>query len=690
MMTPKRIDRRTFIEASSKTVLGLAVGGLGAARAPAQALEAAQPKIMNHDRPNLLMIAVDDLNNWVRCLGKYPSAITPNMDRLAARGTLFTDAHCPAPICVPGRTAVMSGIPPHESGCYVNTAVVSDHNLRKEGMRSAALDATMPLSAYFGQHGYHTAGMGKIYHGVWHSRDQGEAPLWIEPGSAGWVEGIRADMRTPSPEGADFGDVPGVGKKHLRWGPTTGEDSAVRADEFTLDWCSEILRRKMDRPFLLGAGFVRPHTPLLVPRKFFELYDPETIEVPHPDETAFERLGSFAKTIALCSGGHEMVGGNDYQLRSQGKLRNFVHAYLACISYVDDCIGRLLDALEASPYADNTIVALWSDHGWCLGQHHHIQKWALWEQATNVPLIIARPGQQPGVCTTPVSTLDLYPTLADLCALPARSEWKGHSLKPLLDEPSAAWPHPAITTYGPGNHAVRTAGGTLIRYADGSRELYAADDHAEESNRINDPEWEGNLQKLESLLPQQEVMPLHWEGIEPLRRLARMRDGDALRIGCHLDGMARCKITVKARAKLKPGASDAVFFSLHGVSAGFALYLKDGRLCFALRDVPQPLRWDAFIPENYIISANENVVSGAFAEYAAVLEETGSVTLTVDGKIVATGDLPGPLSHQPHCMATCGHWDTFADGSGAFMAPGAPPFEKTFPGNLDFVAVTFG
>ena len=689
-MTPKRTNRRTVIKASSKTALGLAVGELGAARAPAEALEAAQEKTMNDDRPNILMIAVDDLNNWVRCLGKYPSAITPNMDRLAARGTLFTDAHCPAPICVPGRTAVMSGIPPYESGCYVNTAVVSDHNLGKGGMRSAGLDATMPLSAYFGQHGYYTAGMGKIYHGVWHSRDQAEAPLWIEPGSAGWVEGIRADMKTSSPGGADFGEVPGVGKKHLRWGATTGEDSAVRADEFTLDWCSEILRRKMDRPFLLGAGFVRPHTPLLVPRKFFELYDPETIEVPHPAEAAFEHLGSFAKAIALCSGGHEMVGGNDYQLRNRDRLRDFVHAYLACISYVDDCIGRLLDALEASPYADNTIVALWSDHGWCLGQHHHIQKWALWEQATNVPLIIARPGQHPDVCTTPVSTLDLSPTLADLCALPARPEWKGHSLKPLLEEPATNWPHPAITTYGPGNHAVRTTAGTLIRYADGSRELYAASDHAEESNLIDDPAWNHTAQNLAGFLPGEEGMPLHWEGVHPLERLASMRNGDVVKIGSHLDGVAGRTITIRARGRLEKEAADAVFFCLHGVSAGFALYLKDGRLHFSLRDVPHPLRHNAFLPEDHSVSAKEKVEHADFAEYAAVLEENGRLTLTIDGKTVAIGKMPGPLTHQPLCMATCGHWETFADDDGAFMAPGHTPLLATFPGHLDSVAVTFG
>ncbi len=683
------MKRRAFIKTTSKTTVGLALGSLGSHAFLSESEAGAKTRIVNSKHPNILMIAVDDLNNWVRCLGKYPSAITPNIDRLAGRGTLFTNAHCPAPICVPGRTGVMSGIPPYESGCYTNTAVATDYNLPRSTMDSPGLNATLPMSAYFAKQGYYTAGMGKIYHGKWISHDQGTAPLWEEPGSAGWIEGLLADNRLILENQGDFGDVPGNGKKHLRWGPTAGEEDGVRADEFTLDWCSEILHREWDRPFLLGAGFIRPHTPLLVPQKFFDLYDPAKIEVPEPDDAAFEQLSEFAKTVALSSGGHEMVGGNDFQLRSQGKLREFVHAYLACISYVDDCIGRLLATLETSSYADNTIVALWADHGWCLGQHHHIQKWALWESATNVPLIIARPGQKPGVCDKPVSTLDLYPTLADLCSLPARPEWKGHSLKPLLIDAGAAWTHPAITTYGPGNHSVRTTEGTLIRYADDSREFYAPNDHDEESNLINDPSLAKTVRSLERFLPKQEVMPLHWEGVDPRTRLASMQDGDVIKIGTHIDGIAGRQITSRAKAKLDPETTDAIFFSLHGISAGFAFYLKDGRLCFALRDVPTPLRWDAFTPEDHVVQTPESLTLPPDpAEYKAVLDNDGTVTLTLNEKIVATGKCPGPLSHLPLCMATAGHWQTFAKDTD-WMAPRGLPLLEKFPGTLKSVEVSF-
>ncbi len=631
-------------------------------------------------RPNVLFIAIDDMNHWPRCMGKYPSARTPHIDRLAQRGTLFTNAFCPAPICVPGRTGVLSGLMPSRSGCYVNTSVAND---AKDTMHSQALEEALPLPVHFRRNGYHTMGSGKIFHGKWHSREQGEDPLWEESNPREWFEGIQRDFElSPSPRSSIEGlDSP---RSRLYWGPT--DDSKGLVDDVVTQWCSRKLQQSYDTPFLLGAGFIRTHTPLIAPRRFFDLYDPERIEVPEVDEEAFAGLCDFAKTIALGSGGHETVGGNDHQLRTRRTLRGMVHAYLACISYVDHCIGRLIDTLDASPHADNTIVALWVDHGWNLGNRHHTQKWGLWATEANVPLIISRPAGRTGLCETPVSTLDLYPTLSELCRLPARSHWQGHSLKPLLEVPQGDWPHPAITTYGPGNHAVRTREGTYIRYADGQEELYDPEaDPNESRNLAGDPGRQEIKQRLAGFLPEEEVMPLHWAGLDPREAVANMKDGDEVPLGCHLDGIAGRSIRICAKARIE--GSEAVLVSLHGVSAGFALYVKQGQLCFAMRDVPRPIRWEAFSPETQVVRAQAPLHHGEH-EIEATVSLDGTVTLTLDAEQVASGKVAGPLSHQPISLVTAGHFRTSLEQPE--IAPGDFAHLEHFPGWLQRVSIRFG
>lgn len=638
----------------------------------------------NAPPPNILMIVIDDLNNVVGCMNNPIRAHTPNIDRLAARGTLFRNAHCPAPICVPARTAVLSGIPPTESGCYVNTRVVSDN--AGGAMRSPGLAATLPLSRHFGDAGYRTLHCGKTYHGGWHSDDQANRPLWSEANQEEWIQAVMRDNRADPPGVETVADADGNPSFSLRWAETGLPDPGVLGDEITTRWCIEKLGEPpSEKPFLLSAGFVRPHTPLFAPPEFFKLYDPNEIIPPKTDTEAFARLSNFARTIALSSGGYGIPGGIRYHLEREDQARAFVHAYLACTSYVDACIGRLLDALDASHHAENTVIALWADHGWSLGDHHHVQKWALWRSSTNVPLIVARPGGGRGVCDVPVSTLDLYPTLAGLCGLPARPEWKGHSLRPLMDDPATFWPHPAITTYGPGNHAVRTGEGTFIRYADGSEELYTPADRDETRDLGTDPAAAPLKRSLAAQLPTQEVMPLHWNGADPSERMKSMRDGDVVRVGSHLDGISNRALRIRARARIDGG--ETILLSLHGIYAGVALYVKDRRLCFALRDVLRPIRCDAFTPQRHILRS-EALLSAEPADLEAELAADGTAILRVGRETVATATFPGPLSHPPLFMVTAGHWASFAD-DGAFMAPGDFALTDSFDGTLESVSVEF-
>ncbi len=639
-------------------------------------------KIINKTDPNILLISIDDMNNWVRCLRKYPSAVTPNIDRLASRGTVFSHAHCPAPICVPGRTAVLSGIAPYSSGCYVNVNGIADH---KGGMHSVGLEKTLPMSVFFAEHGYHTLGCGKIYHGGWHSRDQGDTPLWHENGCDGWNEAVMADLKRKPLINGRFHNSNQSGKDHFFWGPVNDADSTDLADEIVVDWVSRQLSRGFDRPFFLGAGLIRTHTPLIPPKRFYDLYDANQIVLPEPGEEAFNALPEFSKAIALTSGGHEAEGGNYYQLLSQDELRQMAHCYLACISYVDDCIGRILDALDASPYKDNTIVVLWADHGWSLGSHFHLQKWGLWQAVTNVPLIIAYPDGSASLCDVPVSTLDLYPTLADLCGLPSRSEWQGCSLFQHLEDPDAERLTPAITTYGPGNHSVRSRKGTYICYADGSEELYSFDDVNEERNLIDDPEWCGVKTELLTYLPEQEVMPLHWNEQDPREAVKDLKDGAVVAFGTLQDGIADTPISISACVQVE--GPDAIIVSHHGISAGYALYVKEGRVCFALRDVPRPLQWGRFKPIRHIIRS-DTPLPGKMTDVELHLDNAGTVVIKADGVCIGKGKVPGPLTHPIVSTVSAGHWYTPAPDAD-FIIPGDFTPMDSFPGRLESVSINF-
>lgn len=405
--------------------------------------------------PNVLFIAVDDLNSWVGTLGGHPQARTPNLDRLAARGVLFTNAHTASPRCNPSRTAVLTGIRPSTSGVYNN-----DQPWR------AVLPDAVTLPGHFKAHGYRVLGSGKIFHGP-----------FKDPSS--WHE-YHKKPRPYQPDHLPLNEI--AGSEQFDWGPIDLDDDET-SDAKVVAWAAERLRGMRDRSLFLACGIYRPHLPWYVPRKYFDMYPLEEVQLPPVREDDLEDIPSRGSRIARTNTHRTLV--------ELGKWREAVQGYLASLSFSDAMVGRLLDALDASGYATETIVVLWTDHGWHLGEKLHWRKAGLWEEATHVPLIFVVPGltSPGGRCEASVSLLDLYPTLIDICGLPPVAGLEGESLRPLLDNPRARWDGASVTTLDRNNHAIRTRRWRYIRYDDGSEELY---DH-----QVDPHEWDNLAGKPE-------------------------------------------------------------------------------------------------------------------------------------------------------------------------------------------------
>jgi arylsulfatase A-like enzyme len=290
---------------------------------------------------------------------------------------------------------------------------------------------------------------------------------------------------------------------HFDWGPLDVEDSRM-GDTQVVDWIISQLQAKHDKPLFLACGIFRPHLPWYVPRKYFDQFPVGEIQLPAHRDDDLDDLPPAGIKMANPTRDHAAVVKNDqWQAAVQG--------YLASISYTDGLVGRLIDALDGSAHANNTVVVMWTDHGWHLGEKQHWRKFALWDEATRTPLIFVAPkgtpGLPPGTPTgkrvkKPVSLLDIYPTLAELCGLPERDGLSGQSLVPLLRDPVAEWDRPAITTHGRLNHAIRTERWRYIRYADGSEELYDHDsDPMEYTNLAGQPRLASVKRKLAAWLP---------------------------------------------------------------------------------------------------------------------------------------------------------------------------------------------
>lgn len=282
----------------------------------------------------------------------------------------------------------------------------------------------------------------------------------------------------------------------IKFAPLDCKDEDLREWKI-VDYGIEQLQKKQEKPFFLAIGLHKPHMPWNVPRKYYDLHPLDQIQLPPYQENDLEDLPPAAIRFAKPQGDHK-------QIVDSGRWKEAVQAYLAAISYADAMIGRLLDALDASAYRDNTVVVLWGDHGWHLGEKHHWRKFALWEETTRAPLIWVAPGitKPGGVCERTVDFMTIYPTLTDLAGIPTPQHVEGKSIRSLLADPKAQWNEPVITTYEFSNHAVRTEGWRYIRYANGDEELYdEAKDANEWTNLAQKPEFAARKAELAKLIP---------------------------------------------------------------------------------------------------------------------------------------------------------------------------------------------
>jgi arylsulfatase A-like enzyme len=425
-------------------------------------------------QPNVLLIAIDDLNDWIGCLGGHPQAKTPNIDRLAKRGVLFNNAHCQAPVCNPSRASMMSGLYPSTTGIYfLNPSLAKSPVIKKEKL----------LPQRYLQEGYYVTGAGKLFHA---NQDKAFFPNY--GGDFGYFGPLPEKKISPFP-----------GMKDWDWGAFPEKDELM-PDYQLVSWAVERIHETHDKPLFLGVGFFRPHVPLFVPQKWFDMYPLETLELPAVVENDLDDLSEYAINITRLK---HIAPKHEWVLEHK-QWKPLVQSYLACISFVDQQVGKLLDALEQSRYKDNTYIVLYSDNGFHLGEKERWAKRSLWGESTRVPMIIAGPGIVAGkVCDKPAQLIDIYPTLLELTGLKADPKLEGHSLVPLLKNEKADWRYKARSCFGLGNVAIVSDTYRYIHYVDGSEEFYNyKKDMHEWENLINKPECASLIKEFRDEVPQ--------------------------------------------------------------------------------------------------------------------------------------------------------------------------------------------
>ncbi len=431
-------------------------------------------------RPDVLFIAIDDQNDWIGAFGGHPLAKTPHLDALAARGTVFLNAHCQAPLCNPSRTSLMLGLRPTTTGVY--------------GL--APWFRTLPewrdrvtLPQHFKANGYRTYSTGKIYHGIPGGPAQraAEFDVWGPNGGIGARPPQKLIPPTP------MGNHP-----LMDWGvfPHRDED---KGDYQITSWATnQLAAAPQDVPLFLAVGYFLPHVPCYVTQKWYDLYPDDDTVLPAILRSDRDDTPPFSWYLHW-----ELPEPRLKWVEENGQWRNLCRSYLASTSFVDAQIGRLVEALKAAGRWENTIVVVWGDNGWHLGEKGVTGKNTLWNGGTRVPLLFAGPGVAAAQrCAQPAELLDLYPTLLELCGLPGRDDLEGVSLVPQLRDMRTARARPALTTHNPGNHAVRSERYRYIRYADGAEEFYdLADDPREWHNRAADPRCAAALAEHRRWLP---------------------------------------------------------------------------------------------------------------------------------------------------------------------------------------------
>ena len=498
-------------------------------------------------KPNVLLIVCDDLNDYIETLGGHPQTQTPNIRKLINSGVSFTQAHCNIPICNPSRASFATGIYPHTSQQFGF----------EDWDKNEILKNSRTMMDHFGKNGYHTVGTGKVMH----NRDHQEWKEYGHPSDYGPFLFDGKDkvpnLNVPSPFRNDFGIIDGnygpLSKVSNKESPATGktfswvtggwkdqremkyESEANRdptGDELNAQWAvkrlNELADLKKQVPFFMGVGFVRPHTPLIVPQKYFDRFPLDSIELPKIKKD--DDLDTFKKTVTSKEDDRSGDRGTkmydslvaSYKGDRVLALKKFIQAYLASVASVDDLVGKLLDTLEKTGLEKNTIVIFTSDHGWGNGEKNYLYKNSLWQESTRIPLVIRTPSTDSAgkECNLPVSLIDLYPTLLDLCDLPSNTiknekgrPLDGFSIKPLLENPEDGnWegPNYAISAlykwskyYAPANqsYSLRFKDWRYVRYENGKEELYhtAQDDH-EWNNLALDQKYTERLEKYRTQL----------------------------------------------------------------------------------------------------------------------------------------------------------------------------------------------
>lgn len=447
------------------------------------------------DKPNVLFISIDDINDWVGPLGGHPQAITPNLDKFCDNGAvIFENAVTAAPICGPSRSALLSGYLPSTTGVYDNGTNMIYTDIVKE-------NTTLP--EYFSKHGYYTLSNGKIFHK--HATGEGYVDFghWAYDEHARARKGVKDPAKKETYYSAKGGIIEGVknpefkqkGAK-LSWGSTKHEFHET-VDYLVADWAVENLNRDYDKPFFMAVGIIKPHLPWCVPQEFFDMYDLETLQTPEINENDLDDILNPDGTKL-----HKPSA--DYLwVKEHGLEKEATRAYLANISYADACLGMVFDALENSKYKDNTIVVIWGDHGWHLGEKQRYLKNTLWNETAKTPFMVRTPGMDAAVYSPrTVSLIDIYPSLIEMCGLPAK-ELDGHDLSPLLTDPKAEWNIPGVTISSSGTSVM----GERYHYVSnlsGAEEFYDLEkDPNEWTNLINEKKHQKRIKEMKTWVPEE-------------------------------------------------------------------------------------------------------------------------------------------------------------------------------------------
>jgi arylsulfatase A-like enzyme len=448
-------------------------------------------------KPNVLFIAIDDQNDWIGHMGGHPLAKTPNLDALAQRGTTFLNAHCQMPLCNPSRASLLTGLRPTTTGVY---------GLAPSFRAVPQWKDRVTLPQYFGANGYNTLATGKIFHQGTTSGPEGGGGKAKGKNKAGAGGSTVVDFKVQGPK-------PGIGAKPAKklipptpmgnhplmdWGVFPHQDED-KGDYQITSWAIEQLNAApKDEAMFLAVGYFLPHVPCYITDKWYNLYpdsDDVLPKIVRNDRADTPRFSWYLHW--------DLPEPRLKWVEEANQWRNLCRSYLASTSFVDAQIGRLIEALKASGRFDNTIVVVWGDHGWHLGEKEITGKNTLWDDGTRVPLIFAGPGVKGGQrCMQPAELLDIYPTLVDLCGLPQRNDLDGLSLLPQLQNAATKRERPAITSHNQGNHGIRSERYRYIRYADGSEEFY---DHETDPN-----EWTnlaGNPQYAELIAAHRQWLP---------------------------------------------------------------------------------------------------------------------------------------------------------------------------------------